>query len=57
MIWWHTGGAQILSDARSHLKILGIRMIRSQSYTEDPQILRAEFSDVGNMMCGSCWLF
>jgi len=36
------GNAQILSDARSHLKMLGIRMVgRSQSYTEDPQILAA----------------
>jgi hypothetical protein len=42
MIWWLAGSAQILSDGRSHLKFLGIRIVRrSQSYTEDPQILRA----------------
>jgi len=30
-----------LSNTKSHLKILGVRMVRSQSYTEDPQILGA----------------
>jgi len=47
MIQWHTRSAQILSDARSHLKFLGIRMVRgSKGYTEDPQILTATMQNL-----------
>jgi hypothetical protein len=47
MIRWHTGSVQILSDARSHFKTLGLRMgRRSKRYTEDPQILGATMQNL-----------
>jgi hypothetical protein len=44
---WHTGSAEILSDARSHLKFLGIRMVRkSKRYTAGPQILEVTLQNL-----------